>query len=140
MSGEGNFNWRFVFRFDYLDAEERIVHRKKATKMSLVSHEEKLPAKLHLSVWDADLIKSDDCLGTCGTPVLHAYTGSLTLDLCRMMNKATTADDCTLSMLDPSRPTINIFKQRRLRGWYPFTATTLEGELEMAVSCTNCAS
>lgn len=65
MSGEGNFNWRFVFRFDYLDAEERIVHKKKENKLSLVVHEEKLPAKLFLSVWDADLIKSDDCLGAC---------------------------------------------------------------------------
>jgi hypothetical protein len=141
MSGEGNFNWRFVFRFDFLDAEERIVHKKKANKMSLVTHEEKLPAKLYLSVWDADLIKSDDCLGTVQHLLhahTHAYTGSLTLDLCRLMNKATTADDCTLAMLDPARPTVNIFKQRRLRGWYPFTANTIEGQLEMAVSCVKC--
>lgn len=25
LTGEGNFNWRFLFPFDYLAAEERIV-------------------------------------------------------------------------------------------------------------------
>lgn len=25
LTGEGNFNWRFIFPFDYLAAEERIV-------------------------------------------------------------------------------------------------------------------
>ncbi len=26
ISGEGNFNWRFVFNFDYLSAEKRVVY------------------------------------------------------------------------------------------------------------------
>ena len=29
LTGEGNFNWRFIFPFDYLVAEEKIVVSKK---------------------------------------------------------------------------------------------------------------
>lgn len=63
MSGEGNFNWRMVWRFLYLDAEEKISHRTKANWYSLVEHEEKLAPRLTLEVWDADSLTSDDCLG-----------------------------------------------------------------------------
>lgn len=32
LTGEGNFNWRFIFPFDYLVAEEKIVVTKKVRK------------------------------------------------------------------------------------------------------------
>jgi len=32
LTGEGNFNWRFIFPFDYMLAEEKIVVRKKVRK------------------------------------------------------------------------------------------------------------
>lgn len=32
LTGEGNFNWRFIFPFDYLAAEERIVLTRFDTK------------------------------------------------------------------------------------------------------------
>jgi len=31
LTGEGNFNWRFIFPFDYLIAEEKIVVTKKVS-------------------------------------------------------------------------------------------------------------
>jgi len=31
LTGEGNFNWRFIFPFDYLTAEEKIVVTKKVS-------------------------------------------------------------------------------------------------------------
>lgn len=31
LNGEGNFNWRFLFNFDYLPAEKRIVYTQKKT-------------------------------------------------------------------------------------------------------------
>ena len=63
LTGEGNFNWRFVFRFDYLAAEEKIVFREKESAFALDETEYKLPLRLQLQVWDADLVSSDDILG-----------------------------------------------------------------------------
>lgn len=47
-----------------MDAEEKIVHRIKESIYSLVENEEKLPPKLNLQVWDADIISADDFLGS----------------------------------------------------------------------------
>lgn len=63
LSGEGNFNWRFIFPFDYLPAEEKVVFLKKAGVFALEPTEFKVPSVLTLQVWDAELITSDDCLG-----------------------------------------------------------------------------
>ena len=37
LTGEGNFNWRFVFPFDYLVAEEKCVVTKKVNTYSMKS-------------------------------------------------------------------------------------------------------
>ena len=63
LSGEGNFNWRFVFPFDYLSAEEKIVFLKKEGLFATEPTEFKVPCILTMQIWDAELISSDDCLG-----------------------------------------------------------------------------
>jgi len=65
LTGEGNFNWRFVLPFDYLVAEQRIVVKRKESVFSWDESELKMPAALTLQVWDADHISSDDFLGLC---------------------------------------------------------------------------
>jgi len=64
LTGEGNFNWRFIFPFDYLVAEEKIVISRKDTVFSWDETEIKIPARLNLQVWDADHFSADDFLGT----------------------------------------------------------------------------
>ena len=64
LTGEGNFNWRFVFPFDYLMAEEKIVISKKESMFSWDETEYKIPARLTMQVWDADHFSADDFLGT----------------------------------------------------------------------------
>jgi hypothetical protein len=62
LSGKGNFNWRFVFRFSYVAAEDKIV----IIKWELFSSkftEYKIPCCLNLQVWDKDIISEDDFLG-----------------------------------------------------------------------------
>lgn len=54
MDGDGNFNWRFVFDFNYLPAEESVVINKKEHFWSLDETETKLPPVLTIQVWDND--------------------------------------------------------------------------------------
>ena len=54
LTGEGNFNWRFVFPFEYLAAEEKIVLSKKESMFSWDESITKVPPRLGLQVWDAD--------------------------------------------------------------------------------------
>lgn len=63
LTGEGNFNWRFVFRFDYLIAENKMVLKKKIGLFDLDETETKTPCKLTLQVWDNDTFSADDFLG-----------------------------------------------------------------------------
>ena len=63
MTGEGNFNWRFVFPFEYLKAEEKIVYHKKESFFDVGEKEYKVPPVLTIQLWDADLISADDMLG-----------------------------------------------------------------------------
>lgn len=66
ITGEGNFNWRFVYPFDYLMAEEKIVISKKESMFAWDETEYKIPARLNLQVWDADHFSADDFLGILG--------------------------------------------------------------------------
>ena len=53
LTGEGNFNWRFVFPFEYLVAEEKIVISRKESLFSWDETECKIPARLELQVSDS---------------------------------------------------------------------------------------
>ncbi|XP_010226496.1 PREDICTED: myoferlin-like [Tinamus guttatus] len=63
LQGDGSFNWRFVFPFDYLPAEQLCVLPKKDHFWSLDETVHKVPPKLILQVWDNDTFSADDFLG-----------------------------------------------------------------------------
>ncbi|XP_023662401.2 otoferlin isoform X2 [Paramormyrops kingsleyae] len=119
LTGEGNFNWRLVFPFDYLAAEEKIVVSKKESMFSWDETEYKIPARLTLQVWDADHFSADD------------FLGSIELDLNRFPRGAKTAKLCTLDMItnDQELPSVSIFKQKRVKGWWPCAAQDENDEL-----------
>ncbi|XP_035168725.1 myoferlin-like, partial [Oxyura jamaicensis] len=54
LQGDGSFNWRFVFPFEYLVAEQLCVLPRKEHFWSLDETVQKLPPKLILQVWDND--------------------------------------------------------------------------------------
>ncbi|KAM8750038.1 fer-1-like protein 6 [Acanthopagrus schlegelii] len=119
LTGEGNFNWRFVFPFNYLPAEKVVVVRKRESIFSLDKTEQKLPAILILQVWDFETLSSDDFLGT------------VELDLHGFPRGAKTAKSCKAEMLSEGLDRISIFQQKRARGWWPFSKSgELTGKVE----------
>jgi hypothetical protein len=63
MDGEGNFNWRLVFPFEYVPQEKVMIARKFEHFFSLDKTERRLPPKITLQVWDNDLFNPDDFIG-----------------------------------------------------------------------------
>uniref|UniRef100_A0A8B9TZ05 Fer-1 like family member 6 n=1 Tax=Anas zonorhyncha TaxID=75864 RepID=A0A8B9TZ05_9AVES len=121
LTGEGNFNWRFVFPFHYLPAEKQMVVSKRENIFSLEKTERKIPAELVLQVWDFERLSSDDFLGT------------LELNLNGFHRAAKTAKSCDLGMAVAmsEENKISIFQQKRVRGWWPFIkAGELTGKVE----------
>uniref|UniRef100_W5LBR1 Fer-1 like family member 6 n=1 Tax=Astyanax mexicanus TaxID=7994 RepID=W5LBR1_ASTMX len=119
LTGEGNFNWRFVFPFHYLPAEKLVVVSKRENIFSLDKTEQKLPAVLVMQVWDFERLSSDD------------FLGSVELDLHGFPRGAKTAKDCKMEMLKESNDNISIFQQKRSKGWWPFIKSEeLTGKVE----------
>ncbi|XP_065364288.1 otoferlin-like [Calliphora vicina] len=120
LTGEGNFNWRFIYPFEYLAAEERIVLSRRESLFSWDETEVKIPARLELQVWDADHFSADD------------FLGAISFDLNRFPRGAKSSKLCTLDMLKTDNvPTVNIFKQKRVRGWWPFYIKKQNEEMEL---------
>ncbi|XP_065548005.1 fer-1-like protein 4 [Lathamus discolor] len=109
LTGEGNFNWRFIFRFNYLPTEKEITYKKKDSVFSLEESEFREPAVLVLQVWDYDRISAND------------FLGSIELKLHDMVRAAKSSEHCTIKMAkENATPRFSIFRNKRMRGWWPF--------------------
>lgn len=121
LTGEGNFNWRFLFPFQYLPAEKQMVISKRENIFSLEKMECKTPAVLVLQVWDFERLSSDD------------FLGSLEMNLNSFPRAAKSAKACDLSKFENASEEnkISIFQQKRVRGWWPFAKSKeLTGKVE----------
>ncbi|XP_075994487.1 fer-1-like protein 4 [Genypterus blacodes] len=108
MTGEGNFNWRFIFRFDYLPTEKEVVYKKKESFFSLDKTEFRQPAVFTLQVWDYDRILSND------------FLGSIELRLNDMVRAAKTSGKCSIQMAkERAGPRLSIFRSKKMKGWWP---------------------
>uniref|UniRef100_A0A8C5P4U7 C2 domain-containing protein n=1 Tax=Jaculus jaculus TaxID=51337 RepID=A0A8C5P4U7_JACJA len=114
LTGEANFNWRFIFTMDYLAAEHMCVQSQKDYIWSLDPTSMKFPARLIIQIWDNDIFSSDDFLGV------------LELDLSDMPLPARYARQCSLTMMDhdPKWPYlqnkhVSLFKKKTITGWWP---------------------
>ncbi|KAK0146183.1 Fer-1-like protein 4 [Merluccius polli] len=127
LTGEGNFNWRFVFRFDYLPTErlhllvlqKEVVYKKKESIFSLEEMEFRQPAVLVLQVWDYDRIAAND------------FLGSIELHLSDMVRAAKASDKCSVQMArDRAGPRFSIFRSKRMKGWWPLIRLKSKEDIE----------
>ncbi|XP_076439100.1 myoferlin-like [Babylonia areolata] len=112
LDGQGNFNWRFVFPFNYLVSEQVMVVKKKEHLWSLDETELQIAPILIIQIWDNDKFSADDFLGT------------LELDLNHLPLPVKSARACQLDQLPDVRGgrhvhTGNLFDMKRVRGFWP---------------------
>ncbi|XP_069779523.1 dysferlin isoform X4 [Narcine bancroftii] len=125
LGGEGNFNWRFVFPFDFLPTEQVCSIAKKEHFWSLDKTELKISPQLIIQIWDNDKFSFDD------------YLGSVQMDLNQMPKPAKTAEKCSLLTLE-SGAHISLFEQKSVKGWWPCVGEKgaekiLAGKVEMTL-------
>ncbi|XP_041865734.1 myoferlin isoform X2 [Melanotaenia boesemani] len=134
LDGDGNFNWRFIFGFEYMPAEQLCVVSRKEHFWNLNKTEFKIPPKLIIQIWDNDKFSLDD------------YLGSVELDLLHLVPPAKTPEKCSLKMLpgmmgsvSTKKPLPNsLFSQKSVRGWWPCAVEQdgkhiLGGKVEMTL-------
>ncbi|XP_075418791.1 fer-1-like protein 5 [Tenrec ecaudatus] len=115
ISGNGYFNWRFVFTMDYLAAEQMCVQSQKEYVWSLDPTSVKFPPRLIIQIWDNDIFSKDDFLGV------------LEMDLFDMPFPARRAKNCSIKMMEPEAKWLpvhrhkyfSLFKKKTVTGWWP---------------------
>ncbi|KAM4607196.1 myoferlin isoform 2-T2 [Polymixia lowei] len=115
LDGDGNFNWRFIFGFDYLPAEQLCLVSRKDHFWNLDKTEFRIPPKLIIQIWDNDKFSLDD------------YLGTVELDLLHLIPPSKSPEKCSLKMLPgmagstiSKGPLPNsLFSQKSVRGWWP---------------------
>ncbi len=95
LNGEGNFNWRFIFNFEYLPYENRIIYsNKERFRFGGKKSKRKYKPTLTLQCYDEDHLSSDDLLG------------QIELNLSKLLKGAKSPDYCTLNMFKKKWPTV----------------------------------
>ncbi|CAF1400273.1 unnamed protein product [Rotaria magnacalcarata] len=118
LSGEGNFNWRFIFDFQFLDIEEKIVFEAKDSVFQVGNTVKKIPPRIIIRVYDADFFSADDFLGECILNLTSFKYGAKSSKRCK-------AD----ILLDPKHKGTNLFTSKRISGWWPMIAPLKPGEI-----------
>ncbi|XP_071169318.1 myoferlin-like isoform X13 [Mytilus edulis] len=110
LDGEGNFNWRFVFPFEFIPEEQQMVIKKKEHFWSLDETVQHLQPIIMMQIWDNDIFNPDDFLGT------------LSLNLNAMPKPAKSSSKCQLDRLpdfNQQVELVSLFDQKRLKGYWP---------------------
>ncbi|XP_063757094.1 dysferlin isoform X2 [Eleginops maclovinus] len=127
LGGEGNFNYRLLFPFLYLPAEQLCVIDRKEHFWSLDKAATKVAPKLTVQIWDNDKFSFDD------------YLGHLVLDLNHMLRPAKSPEKCDLQLLQQAGgKLVSLFEQKTVRGWWPCSCMQngerlLAGKVEMSL-------
>ena len=120
LTGEGNFNWRLLFDFEYLPAEKKIVYSQKQ-KFGFTTIQRKMKPTFTLECYDADQLSSDDILGRIEFSLDQFVVGTKT------------PQACSLKALKSKWPRVNLFKVKSVKGWWPFSDPNAKSKLTVAV-------
>jgi hypothetical protein len=115
VDGEGNFNWRFVFPFEYIPQEKTMVVAKKKSFIDFDKTESRVPPRLIIQIWDNDIILPDK------------YLGTMELDLSHMPKHSHSDSECSLDQLRPEAKRVSLLKHKKLRGWWPASVVAGDG-------------
>ncbi|XP_011486215.1 myoferlin isoform X2 [Oryzias latipes] len=134
LDGDGNFNWRFIFGFEYLPAEQLCLVSRKEHFWSLDKTEFRIPPKLTVQIWDNDKFSLDD------------YLGTVELDLHKLVAPSKSPEKCSLQLLEKQETggphkldnVKSLFAQQAVRGWWPCAIEqdgkkVLGGKVEMTL-------
>lgn len=63
----------------------------------------------------------------------YLLLGALTLDLAKMPRGSPNSKNCTLELLNPNLPTIDMFKVTRIKAWWPLERSMNAAQYVQAV-------
>jgi hypothetical protein len=132
LTGEGNFNWRFVFDFDYLEIEEKVAYEGKDSVFQMGNTLKKIPPRVVIRVYDADILSSDDFLGLkfCiyfrSIYQMKFVLGECILDMTHLPIGAKASSKCKGDiLLNTAHQSINLFANKRLSGKINFSLSMI---------------
>ncbi|SPP77350.1 fer-1-like protein 6 [Drosophila guanche] len=131
FTGDAAFNWRMIFPMMYSPNEDMMVFRRRGGLFEEI--EIKRPPVVYLQIWDRDMIKRND------------YLGSLELNLSNMPMPYETERQCRAYANQRQR--LNLFHRRSIQGWFPVESakpksglpvTSTNGKMELEIDvCTS---
>ncbi|XP_039286173.1 otoferlin isoform X2 [Nilaparvata lugens] len=111
ITGDGDFNWRFIFPFKYFTAEGCCITLNADMQTSASKKRNqltKIPPRIYLQVCDKERLLADQFIGLLSLDLRHMIKGASRWWLCQ-------------SYVDESpKNTLNLFQERKTRGWWPF--------------------
>lgn len=126
LNGEGNFNYRLKFPFEYMPQERCLIKHKKAHGFKKGETLEKMPCIFSLQIWDQDLFSAND------------YIGNMDLDL-NSLQLWKRSKFMKLKTKDKGPKPINLFKAKSAKGWIPIfkgadrDGAKIEGKIEIEI-------
>lgn len=121
LDGVGNFNWRFIFDFEYIPRKQKIIFKENNLLSSFRSKKPHLfKPIIKLECWDEDKTSFDDLLG------------SFELDLSKFVKGA---DIAKFSFDDMEKQEINLFKSKKSEGWWPFFKDENKKTITVIIKC-----
>lgn len=106
LNGEGNFNWRMIFKFKYSYGEDMMIVKRGQNEL-------RFPPILQIQIWDKDSLTADD------------FLGNLFINLSCFSKPFDDAFKCSKNI---KRSKENLFAIGNTRGWFPVYENKLSSE------------
>ncbi|XP_055841993.1 otoferlin [Episyrphus balteatus] len=113
LTGEGNFNWRMIFPIKYSTVEDMMIIKRKGGLLE--QYETKQPPIVYLQIWENDSFSADD------------FMGAMEICLSNFPQPFDSKKSCTESQVRKKRKSMNLFREKTIKGWFPCNGPSEEG-------------